>query len=150
MSANKLQNSGNSEYSELDFFEALVVSEERVDGFLGTLPDWRDGLNIDYYNHNDWQETHTDWSQWHTVGVLWIPGSVTWYLDGNPLMSQLYGSNISPSPLPVNVNGITPAPPGIFSNLGDDSMGQQIVIGSDPNWPLMIDWVRVWSWEAAP
>jgi len=146
MSSNKLQHNDIREYSELDFFEALVVSEEHVDGFLGTIHDWQDGMNIDYFNQNDWQETHTDWSQWHTVGVLWVPGSVTWYLDGNPLMSQLYWSNSGPSPSAIGANVVYPTPPGIFSNIDDDPMGQQIVIGSDPNWPLMIDWVRVWSW----
>jgi hypothetical protein len=144
ISASKIQNPGISQYAELDFFEAGNNPGIPDNWVQGTLHDWQSDMSVNYWNSNSYQQTHTDWSQWHIVGVLWAPGIVTWYLDGNPLMNQQYWSARQPSPLAVTVNGISPTPPGTFSDLDLDALGQQIVVGSDPNWPMHIDWVRVW------
>lgn len=144
ISASKVQHPEISQYAELDFFEGGNNPGVLDNAVLGTLHDWQNGLSIDYWNTNNVQQTYTDWSQWHIVGVLWVPGIVTWYLDGNPLMTQQYWSDKQPSPLADTVNGISPTPPGTFSDLDLDVLGQQIVVGSDPNWPMQIDWVRVW------
>jgi beta-glucanase (GH16 family) len=144
MSVSKIQHPDISHYAELDFFEAGNYPGVRDDGLLGTIHDWQNDMSIDYWNSNNTQETYTDWSQWHVVGVLWAPGIVTWYLDGKPLMIQQYGSDKQPFPLAGTVTGISPTPPGTFSDLDVDPLGQQIVVGSDPNWPMQIDWVRVW------
>ena len=144
ISVSKIQHQDISQYAELDFFEAGNWPGVRHDGLFGTIHDWQNDMSINYWNNNNTQETYTDWSQWHVVGVLWAPGIVTWYLDGNPLMTQQYWSDKQPFPQAYTVGGISPTPPGTFSDLDVDALGQQIVVGSDPNWPMQIDWVRVW------
>ncbi len=135
-------------WSELDFFEAYTGGHSAFgDVFVGTLHEWgwSGGVNIHYQNSNNFAANTVD-SQWHTYGCLWVPGKVTWYFDGGPLMTQNYSATAPPDPLP-NAGAGSPTPPsaGTFMNIDDDLEGMTIFLGTGSDWPLEVDWVRVWQ-----
>ncbi len=138
-------------WAELDFFEAYTSGYSDYDGsFVGTVHDWSDGSKIHYQNANNVQSLpkSTDFNQWHTYGCLWVPGKVTWYFDGVPLMTQNYSATAPPDPLPnAGAGSPTPPPAGTFSILDTDPQGMLLILGSDPQWPIYVDWVRVWQDE---
>lgn len=130
-------------WAELDFFEGYTGGNADYEGpFVGTLHDWADGAKIHYQNSNNWipmSKDSTDYNQWHTYGCLWLPGKVTWYFDEKPLMTQFY----SPTDVP-NPQTKPNAPEGTFSFLDKDPGGVFLILGSD-EWPMDVDWVRVWQ-----
>jgi len=131
-------------WAELDFFEAYTGGKADYTGaFIGTLHDWADDSKTHYQNSNNWQnQPTTDYNQWHTYGCLWSPGKVIWYFDGVAKITQIYSATAPPSPL---ANGtITPTPAGIFNILDNDPEGMLLILGSD-EWPMYVDWVRVWQ-----
>jgi hypothetical protein len=132
-------------WPELDFFEAYTGGESSYSGaFVGTLHQWQNSGSINYQNSNNYQNTSVNWNNWHTLGFLWVPGQVSWYLDGNLLMTQEYSATAPPNPLANTAGGITPTPAGVFDILDTAPLGEQVIVGSSPGWPLNIDYVRVW------
>ena len=136
-------------WAELDFFEAYTsgFTDYKRD-FVGTVHDWADKSKTHYQNKNNVQPLpkDTDFNQWHTYGCLWTPGKVTWYFDDKALMTQKYSATAPPAPL---ANGTTnPTPDGIFHYLDTDPEGMLLILGSDSNWPIYVDWVRVWQGDA--
>ena len=132
-------------WPELDFFEAYTGGESSYSGaFVGTLHQWQNSGSINYQNSNNYQNTSVNWNNWHTLGCLWVPGQVSWYLDGNLLMTQEYSATAPPNPLANTAGGITPTPAGVFDILDTAPLGEQVIVGSSPGWPLNIDYVRVW------
>lgn len=140
LSSNAARNSPVNLWGELDFFEA----GNRVIDFYGTVHQWEalPGGSVGYANSNYHQSPKVNWNTWQTVGCLWKPGAISWFLNGKPLMTQYYSQNGLPSPQAAGGPGLPPAPSGTFSELEHD--GQEVVIGTGPNFPLEIDWVRVW------
>jgi len=140
-------------WAELDFFEAYTSAYGFSDyngSFVGTVHDWAESATVQYQNANNIQPVPegTDFNQWHTFGCLWTPGEITWYFDGVPLMTQKYSATDPPNPTPnARAGSPIPPPPGTFSILDTDPQGLLIILGSDPNWPLYVDWVRVWQAE---
>ncbi len=135
-------------WAELDFFEAYTGGYANYTGsFVGTIHDWADSSKTHYQNKNNWQQLpkNTDFNYWHIYGCLWTPGKITWYFDDKPLMTQTYFATAPPAPL---ANGtITPTPAGIYSILDTDPAGMLLILGSDTEWPIFVDWVRVWQTE---
>lgn len=136
-------------WAELDFFEAYTsgFSDYQRD-FVGTVHDWANKSKTHYQNRNNVQALpkDTDFDRWHTYSCLWTPGMVTWYFDNRALMTQIYSATAPPDPL---ANGTTfPTPGGVFHYLDIDPEGMLLILGSDPNWPMYVDWVRVWQAEA--
>jgi beta-glucanase (GH16 family) len=130
------------QHTELDFFEATKRPGGR---FAGTLHDFRNGLDIDYFNADHISPKEVNWAQWHIVGCLWVAGRVTWFLDGAPILTaQSYYANKPPNPLAKTGRGINPTPAGVFHSLDMEKDGMQVIVGSEPGYPLQIDWVRVW------
>jgi Glycosyl hydrolases family 16 len=129
------------QHTELDFFEATTLPGGRFDG---TLHEWRNDLSVDYWNGGDISQKKVNWSQWHIVGCLWTRGRVTWFLDGVQIMSQSYSAAKPPNPLAKTSGGINPTPAGVFNSLDLEKEGMQVVVGSEPGYPLQMDWVRVW------
>jgi len=129
--------------AELDFFEAYNDPGRPFESiFAGTLHDWSlKGEEIDRgsYGNNVYPLKGVDFTQWHTYGCLWQPGKVTWYFDGKPILTQAYSASAPPVP---NTGG---HPAGTFSNLDSDPEGQALILGSGVNYPLKVDWVRVWQ-----
>ncbi len=138
-------------WAELDFFEAYKSGNNDYNGkFVGTVHDWADSSKIHYQNKNNQQllPEKTDFNNWHTYGCLWMPGKVTWYFDGVALMTQYYSATLPPDPLPNAGSGSpSPAPAGTYTILDTDPQGMLLVLGSDPEWPIYVDWVRVWQAE---
>lgn len=133
-------------WAELDFFEAYTGGKGEYQGaFVGTVHDWADSSKKHFQNSNNWQPLpkSTDFKQWHTYGCLWRPGEITWYFDDAPLMSQAYSESAPPNP-PAN-GTTTPTPPGVFSILDREPEGMLLILGSGPEWPMDVDWVRVWQ-----
>jgi hypothetical protein len=130
-------------WAELDFFEAYTGGNAAYENpFVGTLHDWRDGAKFHFQNSNNWipmSKDSTDYSQWHTYGCMWETGKVTWYFDEKLLMTQLYSSTDVPNPQTK-----PDAPVGTFSFLDKDPGGVFLILGSD-EWPMDVDWVRVWQ-----
>jgi hypothetical protein len=140
-------------WPELDFFEAYTQGPNGRGGngdypgeFLGTIHHWQhngNGEQLNYSNSNNNQKVDADWSQWHVVGCLWVHGKVTWYLDGKALMSQEYSATAPPNPLPRERAGANTNFTGVFDVL--DTQTMQLILGSAPEWPMYVDWVRVWE-----
>ncbi|HEX3986239.1 MAG TPA: hypothetical protein VHX13_06450 [Acidobacteriaceae bacterium] len=141
-------------WSELDFFEAPKTAPSSE--FAGTLHDWRNfsvaggvapgyKTPTDIANSNYRQPVNIDWTRWHVVGTLWEPGMVTWYWDGVALMTQRYSAGSFPVPAAQTWTGGVAPPVGTFAGMDQEQMGQQIILGSGPGWPLIVDWVRVWQ-----
>jgi beta-glucanase (GH16 family) len=130
-------------WAELDFFEAYTGGLSEYEGaFVGTVHDWADSSKKHYQNSNNWQPLpkETDFTQWHTYGCLWEPGKITWYFDDKPLMTLTYSATALPNPI-----GNPPAPVGTYFILDRDPEGLLLILGSDTEWPLDVDWVRVWQ-----
>lgn len=133
-------------WAELDFFEAYTGGHADYSGaFVGSIHDWADGSKRHYQNSNNWKPLSktVDFNQWHTYGCLWQPGEITWYFDDVALMTQSYSAGAPPVP---SANGTTtPTPTGVFNILDKESEGMLLILGSGPEWPMYVDWVRVWQ-----
>lgn len=125
-------------YAELDFFEVAETN-----AFIGSLHDWtpKTGTDFSFDDHMNLATARVarpfDFSQWHRFGCLWQPGRVRWYLDEQLLHEQRYSPTGAPTP---NVEN---HPPGTYSILDQDEM--MVILGTANNWPLHVDWVRVWQ-----
>jgi len=73
-----------------------------------------------------------DMSSWHVVAAKWTPSTITWYVDGNPVMSDpVYDSTNQPQHL-ILYNWNTDWEPSNWPN-------------SAPVEDARFDWVRVWQ-----
>lgn len=144
LSKNQVLNS-NQQYSmEIDFFEAYRTPTEPFnDRFVGTIHEFN--LTVDpaidraTYGNNVKFLPGTLWTNFHTYGCLWQPGVVIWYFDDKEVLRQYYSATAEPNP---NPNGY---PVGTFSSLDTENEGLAILLGSGVNYPLKVDWVRVWQ-----
>lgn len=134
---------GKDRSSELDFFEAYHQAYSPYEHlYTGTIhdllinPTFVDRAN---YGSNAVSLPGTNWNSFHTYGCLWLPGKITWYFDGKPMLSQSYSVNSVPSPNLENL------PIGTFSEIDQDADGQTVVLGTGVGFPMRVDWVRVWQ-----
>jgi hypothetical protein len=124
MSAEHLWQGFQGRYLEIDW--------EYFGGDFGTPWNYGAGTAHDWIGSSDNQSsTHGTTAagdgNWHTYGWLFKPGvSITWYLDGN-------------------VIGTTQIQPG-GPYSGGDTQHLPIILGTATNWPIQIDWVRVWTY----
>jgi beta-glucanase (GH16 family) len=132
-----------SHWAELDFFEAYTGGFADYSGaFVGTIHDWADDSRIHFQNANNFiSNPGVDYNQFHTYGCLWKPGEITWYFDGKAMMTQKYSATAPP--VPFANSPITSTQEGVFSIIDNDP--QFLILGSDTNWPMYVDWVRVWQ-----
>ncbi len=125
-------------YAELDFFEVADNNS-----FIGSVHDWSPKAGTDFQfndsmNRATARDPHKyDFTPWHVFGCLWQPGRVRWYLDDKQLIEQRY--SLSGVPVP-NAEG---HPVGTYSILDQEQM--MVILGTAKNWPLQVDWVRVWQ-----
>jgi len=83
--------------AELDIFEGQGSEPDIYYGTLHRNTDGRDGGPADEVNPNARQVVSDLTTDFHTYGVLWTASSVTWYLDGQALMSApVYDSTNQP------------------------------------------------------
>jgi hypothetical protein len=150
VSANKAEFTTASPYAELDFFEAFPQTSpgNYYGAFGGTIHDWRGSSQTgytDYINSPDEAATGANWTQWHVVGCLWLRGQVTWYFDGNTVLTQRYSASTVGSPAAVNAAGGGSVPVGVFDVLDTEPLGMVLILGTGPAWPMNVDYVRVWQ-----
>ncbi len=141
-----------SRYAELDIFEAYKDPGTAYTGaFIHTLHDVRDPRGgaskyENWQNLNNWSDAGINAHAWHTYGCLWQPGLVVWYLDGNEIERCSYGAGRTPTEGAIEtVSRNRTSPVGIFENLDAAGGGLAMILGTGPNWPVEVDWVRVWG-----
>ncbi len=92
---------------------------------------------------------------WHTYAALWEPGHIAWYLDGRLMHAARYSADAlpeyyyrdDPTPLPR----IEDKKPELAQRtwVGAqhimESAEEVLVLGCNKNWPMDVDWVRVWQ-----
>lgn len=131
----------NTHWGELDFFEAYKGANTAYNGnFVCTVHDWQPIGLTHYQNSNNSHPNPTNYNEWHTYGCLWTPESITWYFDNTLIASLVYSAINFPNPQ----SNPTSSKTGTFSILDIEYL--QLVLGTATNnWPLEIDWVRVWQ-----
>jgi len=96
-----------------------------------------------------------NFSSQHRYGMLWIaatpttPGSITYYLDGNPTTSAVMWSQFT-GQAPVESGGVFSGPgtaPWTFGAL--DQLHLAVIIQTGNNQPMNIYLIRVWQASAA-
>ncbi len=141
----KIYGSTITDYPELDIFEAYHEPyAASTHSFVGSVHDWHIGSKPTVHRSNAGNsicplKQSVDLNEFHTYGVLWTQGKVVWYFDGQPVLTQEYGANQSPSP---NHGGL---PQGTFSMLDQQDQGMALILGTGVNYPMQVDWVRAWS-----
>lgn len=150
---------GYAHFTELDFFEAFHAPNESYVGktsYWGTIHDWSGiynsgfPFNIQNGNHQ-FSVGSVDWSVFHKYGCLWVPsangkpGYVRWFFDDIPGPMIFW---LGPPTNPTGINGLlTP------SRLEDATQNYSVIdqqhlavrLETDPSWPMMVDWVKVWQ-----
>ena len=129
-------------WGEIDFYEVAFESDGSFDSSLVTsMHDSRvvDGKQQNLSNAMNVHK-HFILDDWQTIGCLWTPGSVTWYLDDGYISRTTYSADGMPSPASSTNQEI-----GCFSILDQEEM--LVILGSGPDWPFEVDWVRVWQAE---
>ncbi|WP_256465003.1 glycoside hydrolase family 16 protein [Bradyrhizobium sp. CW10] len=74
--------SDDGRWCEIDIFEHFGP-----DVFVGTVHDWTKTKRTRNGNSFHRLRRPIKFSVWHTYSLLWVPGRLTWYLDGEALMS---------------------------------------------------------------
>ena len=103
---------------------------------------------------------YRDWftfidTDWHTYGMLWEKGHIAWYMDGREMHSVRFDANSlprhyyrnNPHPVPTleekNLAFAKNTWLGAYSVF--DSLEAVICLGARDEWPMDVDWVRVWQ-----
>lgn len=155
---------GYAHFIELDFMEAFHLPNESYvgkKGYYGTIHDWSGT-----YGQNGWTNNiqnngnkfsnvgAVDWSAFHTYGCLWVPatatapGYVQWFFDNKPGSIVYWKGPIGDPPLPTqSLNVYTPSTPALaaatYAKLDEQRLALSLM--TDPNWPMLVDWVKVWQ-----
>ena len=103
---------------------------------------------------------YRDWftfidNDWHTYGVLWEQGHIVWYMDGremhsvrfaaNELPRHYYRNNPNPVPTLEEKNLAFAKNTWLGAYAVFDSLEMVLCLGSRVEWPMDVDWVRVWQ-----
>lgn len=132
-----------NQYPELDVFEAYHESYgSPYHWFVASVHDWYRTNPVKHYmntGNNIYKlPASVDVSQYHTYGLLWTKGTLTWYFDNKPVLKQVYNASELPDPNYANL------PKGAFSMLDQQTNGMALILGTGVNYPMTVDWVRVW------
>lgn len=88
-------------------------------------------------NNGDLRGRNIGDNEWHVMAMQWNDDRLYTYLDGRVVSKVEFYEDNYPYPRPWN------AEIGTFSYLGKQNM--PIIIGGADDYPLEIDWIRVWS-----
>jgi hypothetical protein len=109
---------------ELDFMECYPTGSACT--IITTVHQWTSKTHsIQQPNNVPMLPAGTDLTQFHTYGCLWVPNRVTWYFDGQPVMTVATGPGTQ------------------FTALEQDYM--TVFLGAGRNWPTVFDYVRIWQ-----
>jgi hypothetical protein len=160
------QEPGYAHYIELDFMEHF---RERRNSYVCTIHDWSGKYDpfwwYDISNGNNIVDVGpVNWSEFHTYSCYWVPqngttpGHAQWFFDGlagpttnvywkGPPGSPPLPGQPARSPDPPARASFTPSTPvqadRTYSVI--DRQRLALHIGTDPGWPMRIDWVKVWG-----
>lgn len=139
-------------YAEADIFEY----SRQGGSYYATLHDW---FGIYRLTCKEWCDVSnapnnlvtppagTDFSQFHAYGMLWvpatkaIPGTVTWYFDGKPMLTRRY-AKLDRQPPPTSAGQ-----PWTFGIM--DQQHMVLMLGSGHNSPMTVRSVEVWQGPGA-
>lgn len=158
------QAAGYQHYPELDFIEAYRSAGETYAGkthYLATIHDWSilPDLSVrNTYNRDLFFQVGTvKWDVFQTYGCLWVPqsgttpGYVQWFFNGRAGLKTYFLGPVGSPPLPGYVDGDDPVNRSSaalatrdFAVL-DSSAGLAIRLETDTNWPMEVDWFRLWQ-----
>ncbi|PSO25977.1 Ig-like domain-containing protein [Bradyrhizobium sp. MOS002] len=166
------QPTGYTHFVEVDFMESMIpggaaydptdvttLYQGNVHDFSGTWGSSGFSDNIKNALNDVFQLNSVNWNTFHTYGLLWVPqsgttpGHVTWFFDGEAMASIYWlGPAVSPNLSGAFTGSFTPSSPDqaatTYSVL--DSQSMAISLQADPNWPMYVDWVRVWQNSSSP
>ncbi len=133
----------NEHWGELDFFEVAFNSDGDYDGMF--VASAHDSIVVDGKQINRSKTDNVIYDKvtepgWHTYGCLWTPGEIYWYFDDIPISQLAYFEDMLPFP---NDSGTGSDFEGCFSVLDSEQM--LVVLGTGPDWPMEVDWVRIWQ-----
>ena len=148
---------------ELDILEVNELDNDGTMSYTGTTHDhWRPGngekqrlctnlINaLGYQNKRDYID-----DGWHTYAALWEEGYIAWYMDGKLMHSARFAEGEmpqyfyrdDPTPLPrmeeINPNLSNRTWVSGHTIMNSDEM--VLFVGSNFEWPMEVDWVRVWQ-----
>ena len=132
-----------SEFAEIDVFEAIPTGSDGMVRIQSTLHDWAAN------NKNPVVITSITGQPvgFHIYGLLWVPASkngstglIEMYYDGTLVASTVTNYSSSAGAIP----SFEPSNPnGVFSIV--DSQHFPLILGCGTNWPMNIDWVKVYQ-----
>jgi len=76
-------------YCEIDIIELNWL---RPGTYMGTVHDWRAGVDTINSNHIIQPPHGTNLADWNTFGLLWQPGRVSWYMNNKLVSTATTGS----------------------------------------------------------
>jgi hypothetical protein len=92
---------------------------------------------------------------WHTYAALWDENYVAWYLDNKLMHSARYSVDAlpeyyygdDPTPLPRYEHAHPEAANRTWVGAHSVMDGEEevIILGCNYNWPMEVDWVRIWG-----
>ena len=148
-----------TECGELDIMEAFLNNEKDPNSgvyYCGALHDHKRvgasskviGTNLINATGYKGVKYYPD-NEWHTYAALWTENYIAWYIDGVFMHSVTF----SKEELPVFHFRDNPDPlpsaeternwKGVHSVMNEEEL--VIVLGSDIQWPMQVDWVRIWG-----
>lgn len=127
------------ETGEIDIFEGHG-DPANSSTYFGTIHDWvtSHGSKTDVANNvgsNTAVINGVNFGTWHTYGLLWVPGSVTWYLDNNPVLTY----QTTPIFDRQDFYLVLTQQEGLFGQPGNLSGVTAQYTG------LSVDWIKVWQ-----
>jgi hypothetical protein len=123
MSNKHLWGTEHTNFWEVDFYEKLGNVDQHVFAVHNWLTNTNNNININQHNT---VPAGYDFNAFHTYGWLWLPGN----------RYQVYRDN-------VLINTFTYSSFPWLANGDGESL--PIIIGTSGNWPMQVDWVRVWQ-----
>ncbi len=86
---------------------------------------------------------------WHTYAALWTEGYIAWYIDGVRMHSvtfedgklPIFRFRDNPDPLPSTETDRNWK--GVHTVMNREEL--VVILGGDAQWPMQVDWVRVWG-----
>jgi len=127
-----INGNGVKESGEADIFEG---QGDQPHSFYGTVHDWVNLHDSASKNNHFSLASTVDLSSYHTYGLLWSPGQMTWYLDGEPLHSELTPAIFDHQDFFIVIS----------MQAGADWKANNLAGVSASTMSLTMDWLRVWK-----
>lgn len=94
-------------------------------------------------------------NEWHTYAALWMPGYIAWYMDNKLMHAARFEEGKLPEYYYRDSETPTKRLGEIFPHITEETWEgahtiadhdtMAIFLGANKNWPMEVDWVRVWQ-----